>query len=107
MGSTGSLRPLGRRNLATVQDTPVRRYGGLKDQDRIFTNAYLRHDHGIKGALVCGSNSLLIVILTSTVSLVATGIGQKISSLKVTRGSFKRSRIPVCAGVEVLVSQAD
>ena len=49
----GSARSLGRRNLATVQDTPVRRYGGLKDQDRIFTNAYLRHDHGIKGAMVC------------------------------------------------------
>ncbi|KAI1783323.1 NADH-ubiquinone oxidoreductase [Ganoderma leucocontextum] len=39
-----------RRSFATVQDTPVRRYGGLKDQDRIFTNAYCRHDHGIKGA---------------------------------------------------------
>jgi hypothetical protein len=37
------------RGLATVQE-PVRRYGGLKDQDRIFTNAYCRHDHGIKGA---------------------------------------------------------
>lgn len=41
-----------RRSFATVQDTPVRRYGGLKDQDRIFTNAYCRHDHGIKGAEV-------------------------------------------------------
>ncbi|KAH8822581.1 NADH-ubiquinone oxidoreductase [Flagelloscypha sp. PMI_526] len=38
------------RSFATVQDTPVRRYGGLKDQDRIFTNAYCRHDHGLKGA---------------------------------------------------------
>lgn len=41
-----------RRTFATVQDPPVRRYGGLKDQDRIFTNAYCRHDHGIKGAQV-------------------------------------------------------
>ena len=40
------------RCLATVADPPVRRYGGLKDQDRIFTNLYCRHDHGIKGALV-------------------------------------------------------
>ena len=40
------------RALATVADPPVRRYGGLKDQDRIFTNAYCRHDHGLKGALV-------------------------------------------------------
>jgi hypothetical protein len=40
------------RSLATVAETPVRRYGGLKDQDRIFTNAYCRHDHGLKGAKV-------------------------------------------------------
>lgn len=26
------------RGLATVADTPVRHYGGLKDQDRIFQN---------------------------------------------------------------------
>ena len=41
-----------RRSFATVQDPPVRHYGGLKDQDRIFTNAYSRHDHGLKGAQV-------------------------------------------------------
>jgi NADH dehydrogenase (ubiquinone) flavoprotein 1 len=40
------------RSFATVADPPVRRYGGLKDQDRIFTNAYCRHDHGLKGAQV-------------------------------------------------------
>ena len=39
-----------RRSFATVQDTPVRRYGGFKDQDRIFTNAYCRRDHDINGA---------------------------------------------------------
>lgn len=49
------LRAQFRRSLATVADPPVRRYGGLKDQDRIFTNAYCRHDHGIKGAQVCSS----------------------------------------------------
>ncbi|THU91196.1 hypothetical protein K435DRAFT_863638 [Dendrothele bispora CBS 962.96] len=38
------------RSFATVTDPPVRRYGGLKDQDRIFTNVYCKHDHGIKGA---------------------------------------------------------
>ena len=43
------------RALATVADPPVRRYGGLKDQDRIFTNAYLKHDFGLKGALVRSS----------------------------------------------------
>ncbi|KAJ6475783.1 NADH-binding subunit of NADH:ubiquinone oxidoreductase [Mycena vitilis] len=43
--------PVGRlRSFATVADPPVRRYGGLKDQDRIFTNAYCRHDHGLQGA---------------------------------------------------------
>ncbi|KAJ7856653.1 hypothetical protein B0H14DRAFT_2752327 [Mycena olivaceomarginata] len=39
-----------KRGFATVADPPVRRYGGLKDQDRIFTNAYCRHDFGLKGA---------------------------------------------------------
>lgn len=38
------------RTLATVADVPVRRYGGLKDQDRIFTNLFCKHDHGLKGA---------------------------------------------------------
>lgn len=42
--------------LATPADvsTPVRHYGGLKDQDRIFTNLYLRHDPGLKGAKARG-----------------------------------------------------
>lgn len=38
------------RSLATVSDPPVRHYGGLKDQDRIFTNLGSRHDHGLKGS---------------------------------------------------------
>ena len=42
--------PITCRSLATVSDPPVRRYGGLKDQDRIFTNLNSRHDHGLKGA---------------------------------------------------------
>ncbi|KAF7767863.1 hypothetical protein Agabi119p4_7106 [Agaricus bisporus var. burnettii] len=42
------------RSFATVADPPVRRYGGLKDQDRIFTNVYCKHDHGIKGAMSRG-----------------------------------------------------
>ena len=49
-----SVRPacaITSRSFAT-EAPPVRRYGGLKDQDRIFTNAYCRHDHGIKGAKV-------------------------------------------------------
>lgn len=48
------LAPASARSLATVADPPVRRYGGLKDQDRIFTNLYSKHDHGLKGALSRG-----------------------------------------------------
>jgi hypothetical protein len=79
-GSSGSARSLGRRTLATVQDTPVRRYGGLKDQDRIFTNAYLRHDHGIKGALVRHLILFPNPCPYLSFSLVVIGIRQKISS---------------------------
>ncbi|KAJ2672642.1 NADH dehydrogenase [ubiquinone] flavoprotein 1, mitochondrial, partial [Coemansia spiralis] len=32
----------------------TRKYGGLKDQDRIFTNLYGQHDFGLKGALKRG-----------------------------------------------------
>ncbi|KAJ1032238.1 hypothetical protein NDA18_001732 [Ustilago nuda] len=42
------------RGLATVTDTPVRSFGGLRDQDRIFQNAYMRHEHGLKGAKARG-----------------------------------------------------
>lgn len=47
--------PSGRRSYAQVTDAaanPVRSHGGLRDQDRIFTNAYRTGDHGLKGALV-------------------------------------------------------
>lgn len=52
VGVVASASATSRRSFATVADPPVRRYGGLKDQDRIFTNAHSRHDHGIKGAMV-------------------------------------------------------
>jgi NADH dehydrogenase (ubiquinone) flavoprotein 1 len=40
------------RSFATVQDNapPVRHYGGLKDQDRIFTNLYGAHGGDLKSA---------------------------------------------------------
>lgn len=45
--------PHSRRHLATETEAPpVRHYGGLKDQDRIFTNAFNQRDYGIKGAMV-------------------------------------------------------
>lgn len=53
--SSPSLSLVGRRSLATASEPdapPVRHYGGLKDQDRIFTNVYNKHDWGIKGAMV-------------------------------------------------------
>jgi len=51
------------RSLATVQDAPkpaapparkTSGFGGLRDQDRIFTNAYMKHDHLLKGAKARG-----------------------------------------------------
>ena len=64
-----TLARAGVRTYATVQDTPVRHYGGLKDQDRIFTNLYLRHDHGIKGAMVRSHS----VQLLSRIHLTSVG----------------------------------
>jgi len=44
------------RTFATVQDgtPPVRHYGGLKDQDRIFTNLYGHHGADLKSAMKYG-----------------------------------------------------
>jgi hypothetical protein len=58
-----------RRSFATVQDPPVRHYGGLKDQDRIFTNIYSCHDHGIKGAMVCHSSFSLCLLACEPLEL--------------------------------------
>jgi len=44
-----------RRSYAAVTDAaanPVKRHGGLRDQDRIFSNAYRMHDWQLKGAQV-------------------------------------------------------
>jgi len=46
--------------FATVQDAPAQQkpkpksHGGLRDQDRIFSNAYLVHDYKLKGAQARG-----------------------------------------------------
>ena len=43
------------RNFATVQDgNPVKHYGGLKDQDRIFQNLYGRYPPDLKHAKKMG-----------------------------------------------------
>jgi NADH dehydrogenase (ubiquinone) flavoprotein 1 len=44
-----------KRGMATVQDAPpVHRHGGLKDQDRIFTNLYGHHGADLKSAMKHG-----------------------------------------------------
>lgn len=51
--STSTSQSESRRTFATAADVkppPPRVHGGLKDQDRIFTNLYMRHDHLLKGA---------------------------------------------------------
>lgn len=42
------------RALSDPAEQPIRAYGGLKDQDRIFTNLYGDGDWGIEGALQRG-----------------------------------------------------
>lgn len=53
-----STHPTLARTLATATGPamphPPRVYGGLKDQDRIFTNLYGRHDFRLKGAKARG-----------------------------------------------------
>jgi hypothetical protein len=48
--------PQSARSFATVQDgaAPKRSYGGLKDQDRIFTNLYGHHGTDLKSAMKFG-----------------------------------------------------
>ena len=63
------LRPQTTRSLgagamrfSSVPQTHVGVYGGLKDQDRIFTNIYGEHDSSIDGALKrVGSGKRVIV----------------------------------------------
>lgn len=43
-----------KRGMATVQDAPVHRHGGLKDQDRIFQNLYGHHGADLKSAMKYG-----------------------------------------------------
>ena len=43
-----------KKGFATVGDAPKRVYGGLKDQDRIFTNLYGHHGADLKSAMKYG-----------------------------------------------------
>lgn len=55
--STRSLRAQGAaaRSFASVSEAPpVKHYGGLKDQDRIFTNLYGHHGADLKSSMKYG-----------------------------------------------------
>jgi hypothetical protein len=71
-----ATRPVAsRRTLATAVDpakNPVRTYGGLKDSDRIFSNAFRLHDHGIKGAQV-GPVACSAVLVSAQVGMRRDG----------------------------------
>ena len=108
----GISRPVVRteriRSLATATaEIPVRRYGGLKDQDRIFTNAYCRHDHGIKGAMVIFYSLRLFrveqVAEHHKYSRVVIGTSRKTFCSKVIHGLFKLLKTRVYGGEEGLV----
>jgi hypothetical protein len=46
-----ALRPLGSAAAGMSTAAATKTYGNLKDDDRIFTNLYGRHDWGLKGAM--------------------------------------------------------
>lgn len=53
--SAASRLPSSTRSFATVQEgTPKKQHGGLKDQDRIFTNLYGHHGTDLKTAMKYG-----------------------------------------------------
>lgn len=93
------------RSLATVTDAPNRTHGGLKDQDRIFQNAYMRHDHLLKGAKVsphsyfsllkglvkCQRRLPLINLISHFVSSYFFSVPWRLASNQ--RHSIKRSRL--------------
>ena len=47
-------KPLRNARFLSADAAPARSYGGLKDEDRIFTNVYGKHDPFLKGALKRG-----------------------------------------------------
>jgi len=49
-----SARRAGLSTTAAEKAQPARTYGKLKDEDRIFTNLYGRHDFGLKSAMTRG-----------------------------------------------------
>jgi len=84
--------------LAQFSTGGKRVYGGLKDQDRIFTNLYKDGDPFIDGALKR-------VSFVSMNMLRVIGTGLRTFSSTGTTGALMRSRSLVSEEEEVLVSQ--
>jgi hypothetical protein len=84
-----------------MQFSTKRTYGGLKDQDRIFTNLYKDGDPFIEGAL----KRVLYLYYLNLLVFRVTGIKQRMSSLTAPTGLLMRLRSRVFAGEAVRVSQ--
>ncbi|XP_071966158.1 NADH dehydrogenase [ubiquinone] flavoprotein 1, mitochondrial-like [Antedon mediterranea] len=54
LNSSGCLNSFAVRSISTSHSCNNKSYGNLKDEDRIFTNLYGRHDFRLKGALARG-----------------------------------------------------
>lgn len=50
-GTLGRMGVQPTRAAAASYSSSTRHHGGLKDEDRIFTNLYGKHDWGLKGAM--------------------------------------------------------
>ncbi len=85
-----------------MQFSTKRTYGGLKDQDRIFTNLYKDGDPFIEGAL----KRVLYLYYLNLLVFRVTGIKLRMSSLTAPTGLSTRSRSRVSAAEAVRVSLA-
>lgn len=95
-----------KRTLATVQDTaPVRTYGGLKDQDRIFQNLYGHHGADLKSAQKYGDWHKTKEILLKGHDWVGSVKTCRLRIQLMARfRSFPKSRLPDSGAGVVLVS---
>jgi hypothetical protein len=100
-----------KKGFATVGDAPKRVYGGLKDQDRIFTNLYGHHGADLKSAQKYGDWHNTKAILDKGHDWVCTCHGiecyqERSTGIGLTARdrSSARSRLPVSVAEVVLVS---
>lgn len=97
------------RGLATVQDPPKRVYGGLRDQDRIFTNLYGHHGADLKSAMKYGDWYKTKEMLDKGHDWVCGdfqcfGIDQNMRMLTALNRSSRKSRLLVFVVEVALVS---